>query len=890
MSSDFDSLMAQKYSFDINDEQFQRLDRLRSSDFSLTGSKTSPQWTNEIFGYDFIFQGSGNCSMSNDGTYLYYFDEPNNRLIKFLLSDLSHNSTLNSYDFMHHRFVFVIDDAHTYMYVCYGDFESALLKIDISDMSTVNQVGDPNIGSGNDQFDGPSGITTDGTYLYVCDTGNNRIKKHLCSDLSYVSQIGTFGSGNDQFFYPLGITTDGTYLYVCDTDNSRIKKHLCSDLSYVSQIGTDGSHNDQFVDPFGITTDGTYLYISDSGNNRIKKHLCSDLSYDSQVSTNYHNYEFLDEPREITTDGTYIYVNDTSTGSIVKFMCSNLSYVNELFSLSAKNLPFFLNFFQHDQQACSDGVYVYMIYNNHPDTVCIIKYSASDFSFISYLTAPGFGDDEYLFGSAIEGICTDGSYVYISDTSNNCIKKYHIPDFSYVSRFGTTGSGDDQFDGPSGITTDGTYLYVCDVYNYRIKKHLCSDLSYVSQIGTFGSGNDQFDWEVYTPIKTTIDGTHLYVYDGYNSRIKKLLCSNLSYVSELLIPGSGPGDITIETDGTYLYVSPIRWAIDSDRIKKYSCSDLSHVSDAVQTEHFSTFSYFVANNFLYAACSYGGEENFIAKYSLPDLQFIKSSWKLAPFVFGYDYFDINSIDSDSKYIYFIETKTNRLIKSSLPSGNYICSNYYALGDYNDYLFSPYSFVATDGAHVYVTHANFGFILKLLCSDLSYVSQIGSTGTGNDQFDFPLCITTDGTYLYVCDSGNNRIKKHLCSDLSYVSKIGSTGTGNDQFDFPLCITTDGTYLYVCDYFNSRIKKHLCSDLSYVSQIGSQGTGNDQFNGPSSITTDGTYLYVCDSNNSRIKKHLCSDLSYVSQLNNDDSQFSVIMSYKSKSSPFSAGRMT
>jgi len=137
-------------------------------------------------------------------------------------------------------------------------------------------------GSGNNQFYYPYDVITDGTYLYVADTYNNRIVKRLCSDLSYVAKIGSQGSGNDQFYYPSGITTDGTYLYVADMYNHRIVKRLCSDLSYVAKIGSYGSGNDQFYYPSGIIPYGTYLYIADTNNHRIVKRLCSDLSYVSK--------------------------------------------------------------------------------------------------------------------------------------------------------------------------------------------------------------------------------------------------------------------------------------------------------------------------------------------------------------------------------------------------------------------------------------------------------------------------------------------------------------------------------------------------------------------------------------------------------------------------------
>jgi len=130
-------------------------------------------------------------------------------------------------------------------------------------------------------------------------------------------------------------------------------------------------------------------------------------------------------------------------------------------------------------------------------------------------------------------------------------------------------------------------------------------------------------------------------------------------------------------------------------------------------------------------------------------------------------------------------------------------------------------------------------------------------------EYGLSINYDGTLLVV-DTENNRIKRHLSSDaMTFVSKIGSLGSGDDQFYAPWGICTDGWYVYVLDSSNHRVVKRLLSDLSYVAKIGSLGTGDDQFNVPRGFCTDGTHLYIADGGNNRIVKRLCSDLSFVAK---------------------------
>jgi len=80
-------------------------------------------------------------------------------------------------------------------------------------------------------FNCPVGITTDGTNLYVADTYNHLIRKIVISTGAVTTLAGTGSSGSANgtgtsasFSYPSGITTDGTNLYVADQVNHLIRK------------------------------------------------------------------------------------------------------------------------------------------------------------------------------------------------------------------------------------------------------------------------------------------------------------------------------------------------------------------------------------------------------------------------------------------------------------------------------------------------------------------------------------------------------------------------------------------------------------------------------------------------------------------------------------------
>ena len=109
-------------------------------------------------------------------------------------------------------------------------------KIVISTGVVTTVAGTGSSGSANGtgtsaSFDKPYGVTTDGTNLYVADYYNHLIRKIVISTgvVTTVAGTGSSGSANGtgtsaSFNGPTGITTDGTNLYLADSLNHLIRK------------------------------------------------------------------------------------------------------------------------------------------------------------------------------------------------------------------------------------------------------------------------------------------------------------------------------------------------------------------------------------------------------------------------------------------------------------------------------------------------------------------------------------------------------------------------------------------------------------------------------------------------------------------------------------------
>lgn len=128
-------------------------------------------------------------------------------------------------------------------------------------------------------------ITTDGTNLYVADSYNQKIRKIVIASGVVTTLAGSGSTGAvdatgtaASFNVPTGITTDGSNLYVTDRVNYKIRKIVISsgvvttvagsgNIGAVDATGTAAS----FSNLFGITTDGSNLYMGDLGNQNIRK-------------------------------------------------------------------------------------------------------------------------------------------------------------------------------------------------------------------------------------------------------------------------------------------------------------------------------------------------------------------------------------------------------------------------------------------------------------------------------------------------------------------------------------------------------------------------------------------------------------------------------------------
>src|ERR1700724_562269 len=217
------------------------------------------------------------------------------------------------------------------LYLCDTN-NSDIRKITLS--GTVTTVaGTANIGGTDDgtgtaaHFNNPTQIATDGTSLYVADSGNSAIRRVTLADFKVMTIAGQSGTAGKTeggpkkslLSGPRGVAVDKKAIYVADTGNDIIRKIDISSLetSTIAGTGEEGDKDGpalqaQFNNPGAICTDGAFLYVLDADNHSIRK---MDLNANTVTKLTLVNGH-IGSGCALTTDGKQLYFSDTTENSV----------------------------------------------------------------------------------------------------------------------------------------------------------------------------------------------------------------------------------------------------------------------------------------------------------------------------------------------------------------------------------------------------------------------------------------------------------------------------------------------------------------------------------------------------------------------------------------------
>jgi len=343
-------------------------------------------------------------------------------------------------------------------FVLHGCDNGGAALYDCGNITVTTLAGSGEQGSGDGAatsatFDGPFGVATDGTNLYVADQNNNKIRKVVMATGAVTTLAGSGTAGADEgtgiaatFNRPAGVATDGTNLYVADSGNNKIRKIVIATgvVSTLAGSGTAGADEGTgiaatFSGPTGIASDGTNLYVADTGNVKIRKIVIA-----SGVVT--------------TLAGSGAQGAADGAGAAATFW--------------------------YPYGIATDGANVFVT-DAVADTVRKIVIATGDVSTLAGSVGDRGSQDGTGAAATFDtpmGVATDGTNLYVADTYNYKIRKVVIASRAVTTLAGSGAYGvqdgngrDARFRSPSGIVTagaspDGINLYVADSSGNNIRK------------------------------------------------------------------------------------------------------------------------------------------------------------------------------------------------------------------------------------------------------------------------------------------------------------------------------------------------------------------------------------------------------------------------------------
>jgi DNA-binding beta-propeller fold protein YncE len=466
------------------------------------------------------------------------------------------------------------------------------------------------------KFNSPNGIDTDGTNLYVSDSDNHTIRKIVISTGEVTTLAGTAGSvgytdgtgSAARFYYPRGVTVLSGNLYVADSATSIIRKIVVATGVVTTFAGsafsngyTDAtSTSARFYSPYGITNDGTDLYLTDSTANNVRKIVVGTQAVTTFAGSTAGTAGSTDAvgtaarfraPQGIFRVGTDLYVADTGNYTVRGIVIADGTVSTTAGSGSAGIADGAAGSatFYGPSGIASDGTNLYITESSN-NTVRKLDGNTAVVSVFAGNTA-GFAaswNNVDATGTAarfrhIQGMATDGTNIYVSDSTNNNIRKVVIASGVVTTLAGggvgnagnTDGTGTDaRFNNPRGLATDGTNLYVADFGNHLIRKVVIATGVVTTVAGsgtgtvTDGTGTAA---SFYYPsgVALSSDNANLYVAEYYGADIRKMVVAtgvvtSVAGVSMSIGTQDGVGTDSstgakfgylsaLTSDGTYLY-------------------------------------------------------------------------------------------------------------------------------------------------------------------------------------------------------------------------------------------------------------------------------------------------------------------------------------------------
>ncbi len=720
----------------------------------------------------------------------------------------------------------------------------------------------------------------------VC-TGEQVLVGGACTDqltINYLSQFGSTGTGDDEFDSPFGIDANSTHIIVVDRENERVKMHERNGTFVRSLVDPNG-----FTLPLGTVMAPDSILVSDATDEQIKifeadgtyRGVFESAGYPAGIDAN-STHTFV-----ANTTGSVVHVYDsagTEAGTIGSGVLTDPSdvalaedavIVSDLdgsvhrFDYSGGTLGTIENLDDAFDGAVAVDLTAHhiVVLDTSENKVQIFNH---DYEYLGQFGESGTGNGQFTGPSGIAA--TSDGRIFVSDTNNDRIQEFSFCEGDQtlnedgicqapvcgegqapvnnvcvesirISHLGSfAGEGTNALSSPEGIDANSTHIIVADTTTgvaqvfHRNGTHALSisgDPSFSEPSGValtsenilvadFTGGEVQiFDTDgTYSDIVTGLDGpnsvdansTHwfiadqnepaLYIYDNTGTR-------NTTITDQI----PAPYDVEVTADAIIV-------ADNGGTVQVYDHSG-THIRAIANADDAFT--------------------NPSAVASTPHHILVADSTENKVQIFNHDY----------EYLGQFGTEGTGADQISTPSGMVATfDGRIFVSDTDNSRIQEFSFcegdqtLDGDGVCQDPACADTQLVVRGTCTDplaIDYVSQFGSAGSGNNQFDNPSGIDANSTHVIVTDSNNDRVKLHHRNG-SFASFVGTSGS----YEGPVGAALAPGHTLVTESDASSVRIFDADGSEREVAVGSPSgvAGNDTRFFVTDLATDTVHVYEYD----------------------------------------------
>lgn len=397
------------------------------------------------------------------------------------------------------------------------------------------------------QFSYPRAVAASATEVLVSDDDNHRIEKFTPSG-QFEGADGSEGTTGDRFDFPYGIALDAAgNVYVADDINDRIVK-LSPQLAFTAEWGSFGSKSDQLAFPRGLASDPAGdTYVADTANDRIEV-FDPEGHYLRTIGASARGGGVLTAPRGLAIDPTgRLLVSDTDDSRVETFSPSSDAFAGFFSTTGAFSTAAGGRTAGFNRPA---GIAVEergSVYVTDPADERIL-HLWGDGTFLSELGGPGDLGGAALAGAGSVAVASGSGDLYVADTNHNRVLAYS-PQGKLLARFGagdgdgSSGAGPGELNHPAAVAVAATGdIYVADTGNNRIVE-LSPSGEVLTQWGSRGTTDGRF----HLPTGVAVDAAgNVYVLDSEDNRVE-VFDSSGHFLQKWGTRGIGPGEFSQPT-------------------------------------------------------------------------------------------------------------------------------------------------------------------------------------------------------------------------------------------------------------------------------------------------------------------------------------------------------